>query len=255
VTGENSEFTALVSSDWNECLAPCGPFDPIVFVYPELEPVLTGVFKEYTSNTISLGEACLRIRRALPAPITKDQMDAYLEASFLTYTGVPALMEWCSARGILFMINTTGTQGYFQRLFPKSLLPGGILVAANPLIHYPDEVNATQPMVDVLEIHDKAGNTERVMTDYGISPKRVILIGDSGGDGPHFEWGHSIGAFLIGCMTKPSLEVYCERRGISMDVRFGLCYPRGVPRDPAREMQVDFMALAPVIERALQRTF
>lgn len=254
MAAENSEFTALVSSDWNECLAPCGPFDPILFVHPELRPALTAVFRKYTANEVSLGETVRRIRDSLPGPITQESMDAYLEASFLTYRGVPALMEWCSARGILFMINTTGTQGYFQRLFRKSLLPDGILVAANPLIHYPDEVNATQPMVDVLEIQDKAGNSERVMTDYGISPKRVILIGDSGGDGPHFEWGHSIGAFLIGCMTKPSLEVYCESRGISMDVRFGLCYPRRAPRDLGREMQVDFMALAPVIERALQKT-
>jgi len=251
VAEQNRRYSALVSSDWNECLAPCGPFDPIFFAYPELEPLLTGIFRQYTSNGISLGEACLRIRGALPAPITKDQMDAYLETSFLTYRGVARLMEWCSERGILFMINTTGMQGYFQRALRKDLLPRGIVVAANPLIHFPDEEEETQHIFDVLEIQDKASNTERVMREYGIPPERVILIGDSGGDGPHFEWGRSAGAFLIGSMTKPSLEAYCESRGITLDARFGLCYPRATPRDPAREMQVDFTMLIPVMERLL----
>jgi len=27
------KYKALVSSDWNECLAPCGPLDPISLVY------------------------------------------------------------------------------------------------------------------------------------------------------------------------------------------------------------------------------
>jgi hypothetical protein len=178
-------------------------------------------------------------------------MDSYLEACFCTYRGVPELMEWCSSRGILFMLNTTGAKGYFQRAVRKGLLPVGIRVAANPLIDYPDEENADQPMYEVVETRDKARNTEQVMREHGISPKNVIVIGDSGGDGPHFEWGKSVGAFLIGSMTKPSLEVYCEDRGIWIDCRFGLCYPRGASRDPAQEMQVDFRMLRPVIERVL----
>ncbi|MEW6669908.1 MAG: hypothetical protein AB1512_32260 [Thermodesulfobacteriota bacterium] len=245
-------FTALVSSDWSECLSPSGPFDPIVFAYPDLEPLLTGIFKDYTSNRISLGEAWRRIRGALPSPLTQDQMDAYLEAGFAMYQGVADLVGWCLERGILFMVNTTATQGYFQRAGRNSLLPSGMLVAANPLICYRDEEYATQPMYEVLEIQDKATNTARVMKEYGIPPARVILVGDSGGDGPHFEWGKSVGAFLVGSMTKPSLETYCETRGIRIDVRFGLCYPRGAARDPDREMQVDFMMLAPVIDRALR---
>ena len=47
-----SRFKAIVSSDWNECLAPCGPFDSISFAYPELREALTGIFKQYTANTI-----------------------------------------------------------------------------------------------------------------------------------------------------------------------------------------------------------
>ncbi len=33
-------YKAMVSSDWNECLAPCGPFDFISFAYPRLEAEL-----------------------------------------------------------------------------------------------------------------------------------------------------------------------------------------------------------------------
>jgi hypothetical protein len=33
------ERKAIVASDWNECLAPCGPFDPIPFAYPRLASV------------------------------------------------------------------------------------------------------------------------------------------------------------------------------------------------------------------------
>ena len=101
-------YKAMVSSDWNECLAPCGPFDCISFAYPRLEAELADVFRQYTGNFISLGEAAGQIRELLPDPITPDQMDAYLDESFTTYTGVPQLIEWCSSNNILFMINTTG---------------------------------------------------------------------------------------------------------------------------------------------------
>lgn len=33
-----ARYRAMISSDWNECLAPCGPFDAIAFTYPDLEP-------------------------------------------------------------------------------------------------------------------------------------------------------------------------------------------------------------------------
>ena len=35
----------------------------------------------------------------------------------------------------------------------------------------------------------------------GIPAERVIVMGDSGGDGPHFEWASQTGAFTIGSMT------------------------------------------------------
>ena len=206
-----SRYNGMISSDWNECLAPCGPFDPIAFAYPELEADLSGIFRLYTGNQISLSEATRRIEALLPKPITEKQMDAYLEASFVTYRGVTDLIQWCVKNDILFMINTTGMQGYFQRAMAKGLLPQGIVVAANPMISYPGH---EMEIYEVREIEDKAKNTETVMRLYGIPPKRVILIGDSGGDGPHFEWGASVGAYLVGSMTKPSLESYCRKKEI-----------------------------------------
>ncbi|MGA8831743.1 MAG: hypothetical protein ACLQT6_17200 [Desulfomonilaceae bacterium] len=44
------KYKAIVSSDWNECLAPSGPFDPISFTYPDLEPELSDLFAQYTGN-------------------------------------------------------------------------------------------------------------------------------------------------------------------------------------------------------------
>ena len=175
-----SEYKGMISSDWNECLAPCGPFDPIAFAHPELEAELSEVFRMYTGNQITLSEATRRIEKLLPRPITEKQMDAYLEASFVMYKGVADLIRWCMKHGILFMINTTGTQGYFQRTIAKGLLPKGIVVAANPMISYPGH---GMEMHEVREIEDKAKNTEKVMKLHGIAPNRVILVGDSGGDG------------------------------------------------------------------------
>jgi len=81
-------YRALFSSDWNECLAPCGPFDVMAFHYPDLNDPLNVIFKQYTGNKISLGEAAEQIKQLLPSPITRDQMDAYLKAAFQRYTGV-----------------------------------------------------------------------------------------------------------------------------------------------------------------------
>jgi hypothetical protein len=244
----SGKYNGMISSDWTDCLAPCGPFDPIAFAYPELEADLSGIFRQYTGNQIILSEATRRIDERLPKPITEKQMDEYLEASFVTYRRVIDLIQWCAKHGILFMINTTGIQGYFQRAMAKDLLPQRTVIAANPMISYPGH---EMEMYEVREIEDKAKNTETVMRLYGIPPKRMILIGDSGGDGPHFEWGASVGAYLVGSMTKPSLESYCRKKEIKINARFGLTYSEGEKKDLEREMTVDFMGLVPVIEQVL----
>jgi len=59
--GKNLNYNAIVSSDWNECLAPCGPFDCICFSQPELETHLADIFRKYTGNIISLAEAVGKI--------------------------------------------------------------------------------------------------------------------------------------------------------------------------------------------------
>ena len=90
-----SPYRAIVSSDWSECLSPCGPFDCLAFTYPELEEEFTAVFRQYTGNHISLGQASTRIKELLPAPLSTNQMDDYLDASFAVYEGVPDLIRWC----------------------------------------------------------------------------------------------------------------------------------------------------------------
>jgi 2-hydroxy-3-keto-5-methylthiopentenyl-1-phosphate phosphatase len=195
------KYRAVISSDWNECLAPCGPFDSISFVYPHLEPELSEIFREYTSNKFSLSQAARRITAMIPAPITEEQMDSYLDECFETYRGVPELMEWCEKKDILFMINTTGMQGYFQRVIAKALLPKLPIVSASPTIRFTVRDNDPS-FYDLVEIHDKPKNTETVIRGFGVPPGRAILMGDSGGDGPHFKWGARVGAFLIGSMTK-----------------------------------------------------
>jgi hypothetical protein len=108
-------------------------------------------------------------------------------------------------------------------------------------------------MFDVREIEDKAKNTGTVMRANGISPNKVIVMGDSGGDGPHFAWGASVGAHLVGSMMKPSLEKYCSGKGIEINTRFGVTYSEGEKRDRGMEMEVDFMGLVPVIEKVMKR--
>lgn len=242
------KYKGMISSDWSECLAPSGPFDPMAFVYPELKAELSEVFRQYTGNQITLSEATRRIGELLPKPLTEKQMDAYLDASFVTYRGVTDLMRWCQKNGLLFMINTTGMQGYFQRALARGLLPEGIVVAANPMISYPRH---GIEMYEVREIEDKARNTETVMAKYCISAEKLIVMGDSGGDGPHFAWGAGMGAYLVGSMPKPSLEKYCKEKGVKISTRFGVTYSEGEKRDLEREMKVDFIGLVAVIEEVM----
>jgi hypothetical protein len=246
-------WRGMVSSDWNECLCQSTPFDPVSFVYPELSPALDDIFRKYTGNLISLSQAAEEVLKMLPSPLSEEQMDAYLDASFRPYRGVQELIMWCLENDVLFVINTTAFQGYFQRASEKGLIPAGAVIAANPSVRYRSKRRSPLPSYPIKEIEDKAVISRTLMNSLKIGPSRVVVMGDSGGDGPHFVWGASIGAFLIGSMTKPSLENFCSSRGISIDLHFGLTYREGDRRVPAAEMQIDFMGLAPVIETALSR--
>ena len=241
---KNLKYIAIVSSDWSECLSPSGPFDFMWFVYPELETDLRDIFKQYTGNVISLGAASQKIQQMLPNPITEEQMDAYLDNAFLTYRGVPDLIDWCLSKNILFMINTTGMIGYFQRVFARGLLPRVSVLSANPMVRYHSLESDPYYIYDLLEILDKGKNTEVVAQQYNIPADKIILMGDSGGDGPHFEWGSENGAYLIGSMTKYSLKSYCQSREIHIDLQFGLSYGEGEEKDPQKEMQADFRELS-----------
>jgi 2-hydroxy-3-keto-5-methylthiopentenyl-1-phosphate phosphatase len=249
----NKKYRAMVSSDWNGCLAPCGPFDFISFAHPRLKSDLNAIFRQYTGNLISLGEAASQIRKLLPDSITPYQMEAYLDESFSTYTGVPEFIEWCASHQIMFMINTTGMIGYFQRIFAKKLLPPVPVVSAHPLIRYPQNSSGSCRFYELLETQDKGKNTDKVARSLTIPAAKIILLGDSGGDGPHFEWGAANGTFLISSMTKPSLNAYCRKKDIEIDLRFGLDYSRSETQNPHEESQVDFMDLATTIEEIVDR--
>lgn len=240
-------YTALVSSDWSECLSPNGPFDVIGFHYPALQPAIETIFHQYTGNTISLSSALQEIAGLLPGPVTKQQMDAYLDSAFETYKGVPELIAGCLDRGFLFMVNTTGMLGYFQRVLAKGWLPALPALSAHPMVRYDRDRPDPFQFHALGEIADKAANTAAVAARFNIPHERVVLMGDSGGDGPHFEWGARVGARLIGCMVKPSLSHYCRRRRITMQHQFGYTYQEGEGRDRKAEMRFDYIALIDTI--------
>ncbi len=246
------KYRAVVSSDWSECLSPNGPFDPITFTFPQLKSGLDIIFRQYTGNEITLTEATSRISAMLPAEVTMDQMDAYLDAGFRTYARVPDLIEWCLSRDILFVLNTTGTQGYFQRAIAKGLLPGVPMICANPMIRFPGGSDSPRFENTVVEISDKAKCTQAVLRSVNLPSAKLVVVGDSGGDGPHFEWAAGQGAFLVASMCKDSLARYCRSKGIAISARFGLVYGPGEKRDIDREMSVDFMDLADLIAQALK---
>ena len=244
-------YKGIVSSDWSECLAPCSPFDCISFNYPELSTELKTIFTQYTGNVITLKEAARRIQTLLPDSLTIEQMDAYLDNSFLTYSGVAELIEWCLSHYILFMINTTGMIGYFQRVFAKGLLPRVPVISAHPMIRYPDQASDPGDIYDLFETSDKGQNTAAAARRYEVASNHIILMGDSGGDGPHFDWGAKGNAFLIGSMTKPSLDNYCRQKNIKINLRFGIDYAEEKEKDHQKEMQINFGDLASIIEDIL----
>jgi hypothetical protein len=253
MSGNHRCYRAILSSDWNECLAPCGPFDFIFFSHPDLREGLTAIFRQYTTHAITLGEAVQKMREMLPRPITSEEMDAYLDASFTTYPGLAEWMEWCLSRDILFMINTTGMVGYFQRIFAKGLLPRIPVLSAHPMIRYGSLPSDPERVLELLEIQDKPRNTEAALRSFGLKDPKVIVMGDSGGDGPHFEWGARVGALLIGSMTKASLKAYCEERDIRIQAMFGGAGEGGAPAGAIHTPGLDFMELVPVLEEFLTR--
>ena len=248
-----SNYQAIVSSDWNECLAPCGPFDFISFNQPAIKAELSVIFRQYSANQIPLSAACNKIRKLMPNPVTSEQMDAYLDKSFATYPGVPDLIEWCLSENILFMINTTGMIGYFQRIFSKGLLPRLPVISAHPMIRYPEQPSDPQYIMELLETGDKAKNSGAAIRSLGITTEKIILMGDSGGDGPHFKWGAKNGAYLIGSMTKPSLDDYCQKMDISINLRFGVDYSADQNNVLQQEIQIDFRKLITKIEEFINR--
>jgi hypothetical protein len=246
-----SSYTAMISSDWNQCLAPCGPFDALAFHYPEMGDRLDQIFRQYTSNVLTLGQASDAIEKLLPASLAPERMDAYLQDRFAVYTGVREFIQWCISRQVLFMINTTGPTGYFQRARALELLPAFGVLAAHPLVRY--DPSATDPdiVLELEEITDKPRHTAAVAGRYAIAPEKIIIMGDSGGDGPHFQWGARNGATLIGSMVKPSLERYCAGSGIAMTHRFGHNYAAGEPVATEKEMGYPFTDLIGIVEQVI----
>jgi hypothetical protein len=243
----------MISSDWSQCLAPSGPFDAIVYRYPQLQRQLDDIFKCYTSNEITLASALRKIAALLPAPLSEKDMDAYLARHFKTYRGVADLMLWCKRNHILFMINTTSTLGYFQRVLARDMLPAPSAVSAHPSIQFSGAGQSDLLTYELLEITDKGLNTSKAAEHFGIPPRNIIVIGDSGGDGPHFEWACSVGAATITSMAKPSLLNYCIQRRLKITHRFGHTYGEGEPVAVEKENRYDFMQLSNVIRRVLGR--
>ncbi len=151
------------------------------------------------------------------------------------------------------MINTTGMIGYFQRIFARGLLPRTPVISAHPMVRYPKTRSDPRQIYDLFETGDKASNTAAATRSFGISSDKLIVMGDSGGDGPHFEWGSKTGAFLIGSMTKSSLIDYCSKKNIKIDLRFGIDCTNENKRNVQKEMQIDFMNLTPTIEDIINR--
>ena len=240
-------YRGLISSDWSECLSPSGPFDFMSFVYPELASELTAIFRQYTGNEIVLSEAMKRCRGLLPTPISADQMDAYLDEQFVHYTGVPELIEECLSRNILFMINTTGSMGYFQRVFCKKLLPRVSALSAHPGLTFSASKSDPEALFDLQEITDKPVNTAIAAKHFQIPFQNILVMGDSGGDGPHFKWAADQNVIRVASMAKPSLKLFCKKRQIRIDHYFGISYQDGAPRRHEDEIQVDFRELMPYI--------
>jgi len=221
------------------------------FIYPGLTSELVSIFKQYTGNEIALSEAMKRCRGLLSAPVSVDQMDAYLDEQFAHYTGVPELIEACLSRNILFMINTTGSMGYFQRVFFKKLLPRVSALSAHPGLVFPAGESDPKTLFELQEISDKPVNSALTAKKFKIPPQNILVMGDSGGDGPHFKWASDRKAVRVASMAKPSLKLFCAGEQIEIDHFFGISYREGQPRRHAEEMRVDFRELVTFIDDRL----
>lgn len=247
----HTHFQYLVASDWSECLSPNGPFDPLIYTWPHLEADLTRIFSAYTSNEISLSRAVGEIKSLLPAELGEEEMDAFLREKFTAYTGLSQVITWCLERGIAFMINSTGSMGYFQRAMARGFLPRIPLLSAHPFLRYAPTDTDPERIFELLEIEDKGTNTHTALHALGIPPHRTAVVGDSGGDGPHFSWAAENGALRVGINTKASLESYCATRGIEINAHLGLSYQPGQPRDREAEAHTDLTELCTVLRREL----
>lgn len=240
-------FRALISSDWNQCLSPCGPFDPLVFHFPERSAEIEKVFRDYTGNRISLSAALEIIAEFSGGKLTPGQMDAYLDARFDLYPGVIELLKWCRRNQVAFMINTTGFRGYFQRLFARKMFPLPLALAANGMIAYRQTGPEPDMVFNLNETTDKGIFTARVARSLGLDYDKVVVIGDSGGDGPHFQWGAENGALLVAAFAKSSLIEFCRARNIKIGHFIG-----GLPGNRLSEAEGDggnFMELVALLEK------
>ena len=86
---------------------------------------------------------------------------------------------------------------------------------------------------------------------FQIPPQKILVMGDSGGDGPHFKWASDQHAVRVASMAKPSLKQYCFKQQIEIHAYFGISYQDGEPRRQADEMQVDFRELIPFIDERM----
>jgi hypothetical protein len=246
-----ARFHYLVASDWSECLSPNGPFDPLIHAWPDLKSDLGQIFARYTANEISLSLAVEELQARLPGELPSRGMDAFLEERFAAYANLSELIHWCLDRGIAFMINSTGSMGYFQRALALGLLPRIPLLSAHPFLRYAPEDSDPENIFELHETEDKPKNTRTAQELLDVPAHRTAVVGDSGGDGPHFAWAMKTGALRIGINTKASLETYCAERGIEINARVGPSYQPGEPRDRDAEARTDLIRVRDILQREL----
>ncbi len=245
-------YIGMVTSDWSECLSPSGPFDVMIFHHPHLRDPMEQIFRAYTGNDMTLDQAMRRIGALLPAPIGPEEMDAYLESEYAVYADVAALRQWCRDNRILFMINSTGAIGYFQRVFARGRLAPPEALAANPMIRFASGARDPDIILPVVTTDDKPLHSAAVAERFHIPLRRVVVIGDSGGDGPHFAWGARHGATLVASLAKSSLLDYCRRGNIEIHHHWNPG-PAGSAGNPARErVSRDLDGLIRAIRQALE---